>query len=215
MADYGQPPGHKSSRTGAIWGPLPGHAVFMVSPMATGRRPLWSRCWPAGPSCCCSTSARGPGSADGGCLPRKPSDERREGRTILLSSHLLAARGAGRPGDDHPQWQAGRDRHASGRPHVIHARPPRRPGQSRGQRRARDAHVPPERPPGQALSETSPAGITSSTPTVGTQVGIPGSTLAGYRRSRRAAAQQPNNTGKDTECGCGVTLPETRRQVPR
>ena len=103
--------------------------------------------------------------------------------TSRLSSHLLAARGAGRPGDDHLQWQAGRDRHASGRPHVIHARPPRRAGQSRGQRRARDAHVPPERPAGQALSETSPAGTTSGTPTAGTQVGIPGSTLVGYRRS--------------------------------
>jgi hypothetical protein len=48
------------------------------------------------------------------------SDERREGRTILLASHLLA--GPESLADRVtaiPQWQAGRDRHASGRPHVI------------------------------------------------------------------------------------------------
>jgi ABC-2 type transport system ATP-binding protein len=29
--------------------------------------------------------------------------QRREGRTVLLSSHLLAEAEAGRPGDDHPR----------------------------------------------------------------------------------------------------------------
>jgi len=45
---------------------------------------------------------------------------------------------------------------ARGRPHGTHARTPQRAGRSRAQRRAHRAHVPPERPLDQALSEISP-----------------------------------------------------------
>jgi hypothetical protein len=144
-------------------------------------------------------------------LPRTRQRRAARGpRHPAVRSPAGRARGAGRPGDGHPQWKAGRDRHASGRPHVLHARPPRRAGQSRGQRRARDAHVPPERPPGRTRRETpSPAGTTSGTPTVGTQAGIPGSTLAGYHR---CCARCPPGSGR--WC-CGITPICPKRKSPR
>jgi ABC-2 type transport system ATP-binding protein len=121
------------------------------------------------------------------------SDERREVRTILLASHLLA--GPEAPADPVTAIRDGKPAETgTPRPASRHTRQDTTAaGQFRGQRRARDAHVPPERPPGQALRETSsPAGTTGGTPTVGTPgfrpwTGRPPGELTTARRQRRRA----------------------------
>ena len=84
----------------------------------------------------------GPRPADGGGLPECVAEERQRGRTVLLSSHILAeVEALCRPGDDHPRRPDRRDRHA-GRatapdPHLGRRRAgrPGRPGRPAGRAR--------------------------------------------------------------------------------
>jgi hypothetical protein len=68
---------------------------------------------------------------------------------------------------------------AHSRPRSAHDRTPQPAGRSHAQRRAQHAHVSPERPPGQARSQTSsPASTAAVRPAGRTQAGIPGLALA-------------------------------------